>query len=930
MHVIFANTGVQVICIPLPAGRRFQTNQIGQGWQHCRRRVFSDKTQEEEDRDFPYLQWQIIQGRTSKLYLAIDSSCGDADAGYFCAPNALAGDFEVSLEGLLDIENEELPGIPKVEIVIRAATAAGGDPKHVHMVVDFGNSRTGALILEMTGEVAQTPQMMPFELANRYHLDAWDENGEGIDQPYNRWFSSKTHWAITPFLFPPQLTKTEYYTETVKKMIGKKQISRTRESAVRANLFEDWSMARLGAEVNDIAQLMHAEGDIRTSVSSPKRYMWADDESWLEGANWYMADPYDRFKTGEYACKLQGSLLRFIHEDDRDMLLRKKNLTEDDYAAQIPIKPRHAPRSMMSAALYEILSQAYMYVNSETYRRRSGDTGRAREIRSFTLTFPSGMYQEERDRFAAQAQKAINMFTRTVGKHQKEQPQLTLSIDEASAVHLTYIWSELRMLGQNPALWFQVLHQDSEQKKQPEKPAEEEPAAEATPAGRRRNRGAGRPTRAPRPGRGTPAPTPQQLDGKEVRIACIDIGGGTSDLMIARYTFEPGIDDSIQGQVLHQDGISLGGDQLVKRMLEKIVVPTFADVLAMEPEDIQLLFGPEVPRNREFRSQRVNWVNRLFVPLTEAYFENAVNSVENEEISHTDPEVVDPTVLESLEKMFDKLRGSGYYSIHQELGLEYKKDEFEDVVHEVFDDLIFDFCERIVEHGADVVLLAGQPTKLQYIRDLVSTYVPLPDARIISMFNHYAGNWYPYQDPRGHNPGVIIDPKSAVVVGAGIEFLARHGLLPQSTFRMKGKETENTYTWGVMTDGTSGIREERILFRPADDQSKVETTEFTTIAQRVIIGRKLNPAEDAQASPIYVFKMDTGDRIGETEVNIKLRRERATDDVEEHIQVESVTGSVAGDAAILGENVDFSWRTLADERFFLDTGGLDNIEMQEA
>ncbi len=67
---------------------------------------------------------------------------------------------------------------PPIEVCIRSATATAGDAKHVHMVVDFGNSRTGALLLEMTGEITQTPQMTPFELVNRYHLDAWDDEGE--------------------------------------------------------------------------------------------------------------------------------------------------------------------------------------------------------------------------------------------------------------------------------------------------------------------------------------------------------------------------------------------------------------------------------------------------------------------------------------------------------------------------------------------------------------------------------------------------------------------------------------------------------------------------------------------------------------------------------------------------------------------------------
>jgi hypothetical protein len=249
------------------------------------------------------------------------------------------------------------------------------------------------------------------------------------------------------------------------------------------------------------------------------------------------------------------------------------------------------------------------------------------------------------------------------------------------------------------------------------------------------------------------------------------------------------------------------------------------------------------------------------------------------------------------------------------------------VVYDVFDELLYDYCQRIVEHDADVVLLAGLPSKLSFIQQLVQMYVPLSPSRIVPMFNHYAGNWYPYQDEKGHNPGVIIDPKSPVVVGAAIEFMATHGMLPQFKFEMKRRTFENSYYWGVMTDATSGIRNERIIFQPAEDQAREEITEFSTSAQRVLIGRKLCADEDAQAAPVYIIKMEPGDRIGRTEVNIKIKRKHATNEEEEKLEVESVTGLVAGEDASLGDNVQFTWRTLADERYYLDTGGLDNIEL---
>lgn len=928
MHVLFADTGVQIVCVPLRGGSRYQTAQIGYGWQRCQ---CADGAEDQPPRNYPFIQWQIIQAATTRLFLAVDTTCGDPQVGYFCQPSALTKDFLIHLEGLLDLQGKPLKGVPEVELCIRPATATAGDPKQVHMVVDFGNSRTGALLLELAGEISQTPQMAPFELTNRYHLDAWDEGGEFVSTPAARWFCSRTHWCNTPYLPPLAQKKIEYHAVEEEDersgwlRRGKRSARQSKvEVVVSPPLFDDLSMVRLGREADDVAQVMRAEGDIRIGLSSPKRYLWADDASWLEGANWHMADPADRCGTGTYASTLQGPLLRFIHEDDRDFLLEEGEPAEHQLANDAPLKPRHAPRCLMTAAIYELLAQAYSYVNSVAYRNASGDSGRTREIRTLTLSYPSGMIQEEQKRLAAQVNKAIHVFALTLGKSQRVKPELNLHVDEASAVHLTYIWSELRLLGQDPRLWFATLHQDRA-RQEPEQPPQPEPLA-ATPAGRRRGRAGLRRTgghlAAGHEDPGRPA--------NELRIACIDIGGGTTDLMIAKYNFQSKIDDTIRGQVLHQDGIYLGGDQLVKRLLERIIVPTLADALGLEDEDVQLLFGPEVPRNREIRAQRVAWINLLFVPLAQTYLDNAVDEVTDQPISHTDPEIVDPAVVESLQKVFDKLRGPGYYNAHQELDLLLDKTEFEGVVHEVFDELLFDYCRRMVDYEVDVVLLAGQPSKLSYLQQLVQMYVPLPPSRIVPMYHHYAGNWYPYQDEKGHNPGVIVDPKSPVVVGAAIEFMARQGMLPQFKFEMKGKAFENTYYWGVMTDATSGIRNERILFQPAEDQAREEITEFTTGSQRVLIGRKLSGGEDAEATPVYILKMDVGDRIGPTEVAVKIKRRRATKQEEETLEVESLSGLVAGEDAVLGENVTFGWRTLADERYYLDTGGLDSIELAPA
>lgn len=924
-HVVFANTGVQIVAVGLRPGVRYPSAQIGYGWQRCL--VAPANPKSNTPKAFPFVQWQIIQSQTARFFLAIDTTCGNPDEGYFADAATLVKDFVLRLEGILDLTGQPLKGVPPVEICIRPAAATGGDPKSVHLVVDFGNSRTGALLVELSGEVSQQPLMLPLELVNRYHLDAWNEQGEFQARPSDRWFSSKTHWCNTPYLRPLSQKRAEYRVIEEEPRAGwfgrgkggPKQVRV--EVVVTPPLFDDLSMVRMGREADDVLQVMRAEGDIRTGVSSPKRYLWASDASWLEGANWFMADPADRLQTGAHAATLQGPYLRFLHEDDRDFLLADSPPQEADFASENPVQPRHAPRALMTAALYELLCQAYAYVNSPAYRNASGDAGRPREIRTLTLTYPSGMIQEEFKRLEAQARKAIAIFTATLGKSQRVRPELNLSIDEASAVHLTYIWSELSMLGQDPRLWFAAMRQE---RGRPRPSPPDTPPPTASPAARRRP-----PPALRRPGTASSLGEQEEDfggEGDKVRIACIDVGGGTSDLMIAQYRFKAGIDDFVYGEILHQDGISLAGDQLVKRLLEVILVPQFARALGLEEDDAIFLFGPETPKNREYRSQRLHWMNRLFVPLAQAYLNHAVDEITDEPISHTDPGIVDPEVLKSLQRVFDKVKGPGYYNVEQDLDLYFHADAFETVVRDVFDDLLFDYCQRMAEHEVDVVLLAGLPTKLKLLQQLVRTYLPLAPSRIVPMDHHYAGNWYPYQDESGHNPGVIVDPKSPVVVGAAIEFLARNGMLPQFKFKMKSRQRENSYYWGVMSNATSGIRREKILFEPADSHAKEEITEFSTSSQRVLIGRKMSPNEEAQASPVYLLKMDVKGRIGETEVAVKIKRRRASPNQEESLEVISVTGTVAGEPAVLGENVYFLWRTLADERYYLDTGGLDNIE----
>ncbi|MFC1597106.1 virulence factor SrfB [Planctomycetota bacterium] len=1258
----FANTGVQIACYPLRGDLQLPAEQIGSGWQHCLCKVQNEVV------SFGYLQWQVLR---QKLFLAIDTTVGvdDADVGCCVKASAPGGEFASTITGLLGLDRAPLPGIPPLEFAIRLATAEGGEPRDVHLVIDFGNSRTSALLVEFRGSTAQEPLMTPLQLANRYRLDASNASRTMVSGQGGWSFSSRSHWCTPPYLpalrrektvsvygaeprrrmfgspvkqvpvtvfepegglllgeftssgerdagaevnqtraavmprldedvqftafrpktvtpdrwhdlfvaahlaekrpdapddelepiekvrrcvekligdqesrykevtqdsrhaipqaggmtFVPEMEKVEFnpcrysflwkedqhvasfrmrasadidgqmargrisvflgallvadiplqiqvdsgcasavkrewpekvsarpyrkifasyshkdlaiveqceryvtmigdrylrdwkdlrageewnarLSEMIKEAdvfqlfwsqhameskfvrqeweyalgLGRQNFVRpvywetpfperpglppgqlrgihfqrlsmdtpqpsqalpdlpapepketvTPESRVlgptrgepmpvtvsgKPRPFEDFSMVRLGHEADDLAGQICVEGECRTGVSSPKRYLWARDDSWLEGANWYMADPFHRYDAQHGATLLKGPFLRFVREDDACDEPKPEH-------EEFPPKPRHAPRVLMVAALYELLGQAYTYMNSPLYRHLTGDAGRMRLLRSVTLTYPSGMIPAERVQLQNQAHKAISIFKQTLGKNQLE-PELKLSVDEASAVHLTYIWSEVQKLGRQPRLWFSVVGRRSPEEAAepaPEAAREEGPRRPATSArrGRRRTHPADSGRRTDRAVQGVP----------EIRIACIDIGGGNTNLMIARYTCRTGTGgDLIEGETLHRDGISLAGDHLVKRLLERIIVPQFVDVVNLDVSEANMLFGREVPANRAFGAQRVQWINRVFVPVAQAYLENAAGELE-EKISHTDPAVVGPEAVQSLQDTIDRIWPKKY-DVKQDLGLYYDRGEFDDVVDEVFADLLFDLCESVVAHKADVVLLAGFPSKLRSIQQLVQTFLPLAPSRIIPMYGRYAGSWYPYQNPDNLNPGVIVDPKSTVVVGAAVEFLARHGMLSPFRIRMRDQAVRNSYYWGVMSQ--SRIDAKSVIFepRPVDGSaSTVQREQLRVAVSHLVIGRKRRQHAGSPASPAYVLKVMRGNRLGEINVNVCLERRLGLDG-EEELSLESVEGEVDGQPAMLGVNVLLEWRTLADDRYYLDAGGLDQLEL---
>src|SRR5262249_37565950 len=154
--------------------------------------------------------------------------------------------------------------------------------------------------------------------------------GDLVPRPHSRWFSSQTHWCAAPFL-EPMAQEYERVREVEKKgMFGARTEYIKEKIRVKPALFLDLSLVRMGQEGADVTNAIWGAERPTTGVSSPKRYLWADDSGWLERSNWHMADPFDRHSTGnQHVALLQGGLLKYFPPEDDDRLLGTDPWTKD-------------------------------------------------------------------------------------------------------------------------------------------------------------------------------------------------------------------------------------------------------------------------------------------------------------------------------------------------------------------------------------------------------------------------------------------------------------------------------------------------------------------------------------------------------------------------------------------------------------------------
>lgn len=438
-----------------------------------------------------------------------------------------------------------------IRVGFRARIVSNGS-LDAHLVIDIGNTRTVALLLkdEPTGVVDKVDAIRscctPVLLDLPTKTDAVTKSD--IANVDNGIVSSWIMLHQTEFdEDKPSLIQKKYISKTVSRCFGlKKETFNYQEEQRIPTMFVRYSPVLLGKEaitllnMNRVTRLI--ENGLQIQQSSPKRYFAEKRKTNLA---WSMIpntwEKIDEIK----ASKLRSNLLywmnefgEFVDPDETEPFLRP---------VREPTLPNYPRSSTFVWMLVGILERAWDQCNRLV---DSNGTFTPYVIRDVVITYPSGWTRDEIAIYKQRCEDAVRIFERT-NFSAENKIKLDMSVDEAVASQLPFVFSEIYKYGNNVNGWLRFMGKIREN---------EQPS---------------------------------------FRIMNFDIGGGTSDISIVEYEcLDTGEDDlvDLQPKLLFRDGFSEGGDELMRKMIEQIIFPAIEKKNELAGNALRNYFTQIVPR----------------------------------------------------------------------------------------------------------------------------------------------------------------------------------------------------------------------------------------------------------------------------------------------------------------------------------------------
>jgi len=695
----------------------------------------------------------------------------------------------------------------------------------VSLVLDFGNSRSNAVLVEShSGGVTSVPLALR-DGANPFYVS--DET-----------FGSRITFLPTPF-------------------------DDTEHDVAVGGSFALPSLTRLGREALDRA--LETPHRYQCSLSGPKRYLW-DDSATEE--RWHFA-----LKQGEEYRPVSGRLLKHLFDLGDAISLREDG-------PSTPADPRYAPRAMMMLAMVEILQQAYAQINSLNYRTFQGREGLPRVLRHLVLTYPSAMRKEELQVYEQLVRNAVVLACHYLNIRPEDRPNFNaqtsafdpfLVVDEAMAAQMVYVYQE-------------IVHSFAGSMEEL-----------------------------------------VRICGREdgtLRIGSVDIGGGTSDVMIAEYRdLMPGTGTALHVKKLFQDGIGIAGDDVCRAIVEDIVLD---QVLAQLPSSRsrrelgQLLGEGDAGHGATWRTLKAKLVPYFWLPIARCYWAIAEGfeiPEHNAEKLYTVSDIwrvfERPVPSSAVLGELDRFLGQTVPGWPGLMNLSFRFDtkEVERSVERVLREPLRKYADILAQFDVDLLVLAGRTSKLSPVRRLFVSEMPVSPPRIKTMAEYGVGEWYP---SKWRDSGRIKDPKSTVAAGAAVLHLASRNQLPG--LLLEGlEELEQRPIYGLYQTTEPHIATVNELFR----EKNVSPPFLYT--RGMMIGFRNVDSQEMDGSPLFEV-LPAGPKIEQAllEDRVKIKFEVGDEDVITINEVESQRGH----HSFSPQDFRLRLKTVTVDRYWLDTGVL--------
>lgn len=552
--------------------------------------------------------------------------------------------------------------------------------------------------------------------------------------------------------------------------------------------FEWRSFVRIGDEAKRLVYRSLEEDGLSertTNYSSPKRYLWdikPFDGKWENLIT--INDPY--------GVKLAGNI--YI-PGLSELFDHTGNYIGPNGTDTNPDGSNYSRSSLMTFVLIEIFQQAQAQINSIKFRNKHGNMDCRRQLRNIILTCPTAMPIKEQVKLRQCAEDAINALKQSMsisGNPQVIPTSQSLSVkdnddtegkrmwsyDEASCCQLVYLYAEIaqRYSGE--------IHKFFELK-----------------------------------GHERPEEKADGYEGNSLTIGSIDIGAGTTDVMICSYQCKGKGTSLLTPIPLYWDSFYMAGDEILRNIIQNLVIegkesgiPEMGNIFnalharlkAMSNEELKQL--PCIKNSTVYEGKIYDIVNEINeerrASLVKAFALNLLRDFfgyDSSMMGHRDRRCrvdFNTQISQPLAQMFMELlrlkRPSRVYTYHeiftnlepadylleyfeQHFGFSFKEltwrfdpQEVATIVKNTLEPLMRQLSVVLYAHHCDVLILAGRPSSLDPITELFIKYMPISPDRLIRLNDYRVGTWYPFADGLGY----FYDQKSVVAVGAMVGHLA--------------------------------------------------------------------------------------------------------------------------------------------------------------